>query len=78
LAVIPFHRVGRINQATDLSREGKVGGQIFPVVFPGADGYGILAAPLITELDQVDFGYFAGGRLVDFSQIQLRQQLART
>ena len=69
LAVVAFNGIGGIDQAADIRRIVKVGSQVFPIVFPGTDGHGILAAPLIAELDQVGFGCFPGGSLVDFFQI---------
>ncbi len=69
LAMIAFHRVGGIDQATDLGGIREAGCQILPVILPGANRHRIFAIPFFSEFLEVGFGALAGGGRVNFLQL---------
>ena len=70
LTMVAFHRVGGIDQATDFGWKSEEGGQIFPVVFPGADGNRIFVTPLFSQLAEMGFSTFTSGSLIHLLQIE--------
>jgi len=53
--MVAFDGIGGVDRVTDLRGIGEEGRQIFPVIFPGADGNRIFVAPLFTQLAEISF-----------------------
>ena len=51
LAIVAFDGVGGVNHAPDFTWKVKKSREFFPVVFPGPDGTGILAAPQLIQFE---------------------------
>jgi len=67
--MVAFHSVGGVDQAADLLWKFEESRQVLPVVLPRAYSRTILVVPGLCQLNQVGFGFFTGGRLINGFQI---------
>lgn len=67
--MITFDGIGGVDQSADVLAELEEGGQFCPVILPGAHSGGILVFSGFLQPDQIGFGLFPGGGLVDAFQI---------